>query len=79
MRETRWGETVKRRVITWLQNHRRSRHERQINFPELCMDNSIAIWRTSFDICSTIGITICMREYDDYNDNFCWSGAIDVY
>jgi len=51
MRETRWGarwgEMVKRRVITWLQNHRRSRHERQINFPELCMDNSIAIWRTS--------------------------------
>lgn len=62
---------VKRRVIMWLQNHRRSRRERQINFPELCMDNSIAIWRTSFDIFSTIGITICMREYVDYSDNFC--------
>lgn len=32
---------VKRRVIMWLQNHWRSRHERQINFPELCMSDSL--------------------------------------
>lgn len=37
-------------VIMWLQNQR-SRHERQINFPELCMSDSFAIWHTSFDIC----------------------------
>lgn len=32
------------------------RSTRAANFPELCMDNSIAIWRTSFDICSTVGV-----------------------